>query len=45
MSSAQLIISVKTGTTIAYIGLSIMLIITLGAGLYFIKAKVLKNKF
>lgn len=43
MSSAQLIISVKTGTTIAYIGLSIMLIITLGAGLYFIKAKVLKK--
>ena len=43
MSSAQLIVSIKTGTTIAYIGLSIMLIITLGAGLYFIKEKVLKK--
>lgn len=43
MSSAQLIISVKTGTTMAYIGLSIMLIITLGAGLYFIKEKVLRK--
>ena len=43
MSSAQLIVSIKTGTTIAYIGLSIMLIITLGAELYFIKEKVLKK--
>ena len=41
-SSAQLIISVKTGR-IVYIGLIITFIATLGIGLYFIKEKVLKK--
>ena len=42
ISSAILIIGVKTGRTIIYISLILVTILILGLGIYFIKAKVLR---
>ena len=42
MSSADILITVKTGETIMFIGLSVSIIAIIGAGAYFIKKKVLR---
>lgn len=43
MSTAEVIISIRTGSTVLYIGLIISLIIIMGTGIYFINKKVLIN--
>ena len=42
ISSADVLITVKTGETILFVGLSISIILTIGIGAYFIKKKVLR---
>jgi len=42
MSSADVLISVKTGQVILFVGLTITIIATIGIGAYFIKKKVIK---
>lgn len=42
ISSADVLITVKTGETILFVGLSITIITTIGIGAYFIKKKVLR---
>lgn len=42
MSSADVLITVKTGETILFVGLTITIITTIGVGAYFIKKKVLR---
>ena len=41
-STADVLISVKTGETILFVGLSITIVATIGIGAYFIKKKVLR---
>ena len=43
-SSAQLIISIRTGTIILYTALILSIIVIIGAGIYVIKIKVLDVK-
>ena len=42
MSQAQVLISIKTGEAILYIGLAILIIAIIGTGIYFINKKVIK---
>lgn len=42
LSSADVLISVKTGEAILFVGLSLSIILTIGLGAYFIKKKVLR---
>ena len=43
MSSAELIISIRTGKVIIYFAIIIMIILIIGAGVYLIKTKVLNK--
>jgi len=44
MASADIIISIRTGSAVTYIALTIAIIAVIGAGTYFIKKKVLKER-
>ena len=44
MSSADVIISIKTGVMVKYIALTLCIIITIGIGAYFISKRILKIK-
>lgn len=44
IASADIIISIRTGSAITYIALAMMVIVTIGAGAYFINKKVLKER-
>ena len=44
MSSADVMISIKTGAMISYVALTFSIIITIGVGAYFISKKILKIK-
>ncbi len=44
MASADIIISIRTGSAATYIALTIAIIAVIGAGTYFIKKKVLKER-
>ena len=45
ISKADVIIAVETGTTVLYIGITMVILVAIGVGAYFINKKVLNNEF